>query len=181
MINIIIDEMTPCLKDSKTGEILETEVIRIKRKSFLSKYNTKTGWYVNWNELVDTNEVYALVIKGTVDIQGLVAIKQDKIGKAVYITWMCSIPENNKLINKETKYLGIGGHLFEIAIDKSIKYNYDGYVYGFAANKELLDHYIKLFGAEYIGMLHKFHFAINEENALKIKEIYNYEWTDEEI
>ena len=38
MINVWIDEMTPCLKDAKTGEIIPTEVIRIVRKSFLSKY-----------------------------------------------------------------------------------------------------------------------------------------------
>ena len=37
MINVWIDEMTPCLKDAKTGEIIPTEVIRIVRKSFLSK------------------------------------------------------------------------------------------------------------------------------------------------
>lgn len=39
MINILIDEFTPCLKDARTGELVQTEVIRIKRKSFLKKYN----------------------------------------------------------------------------------------------------------------------------------------------
>ena len=38
MINVIIDEFTPCLKDGKTGELVQTEVIRIKRKTFLKKY-----------------------------------------------------------------------------------------------------------------------------------------------
>lgn len=49
MINVYIDEFTPCLKESETGDILETEVIRIKRKSFLSKFNKKNGWYINWS------------------------------------------------------------------------------------------------------------------------------------
>lgn len=35
MINALIDEFTPYLKDAYTGEIVQTEVIRIKRKSFL--------------------------------------------------------------------------------------------------------------------------------------------------
>ena len=35
MIAVEIDELTPCLKDNNTGAILETEVIRIKRASFL--------------------------------------------------------------------------------------------------------------------------------------------------
>ena len=57
MINVMIDEFTPCLKDAKTGELVQTEVIRIKRKSFLRKYNKKNGWYVNWESLLDENEV----------------------------------------------------------------------------------------------------------------------------
>ena len=50
MITFKIDEFTPCLKEVKTGEIYDTEVVRIKRKSFLSKFNKKTGWYVNWSK-----------------------------------------------------------------------------------------------------------------------------------
>lgn len=48
MLCVEIDELTPCLTDNETGEIVETEVIRVKRKSFLSKYNKETGWYVTW-------------------------------------------------------------------------------------------------------------------------------------
>ena len=39
MLCVEIEELTPCLTDNESGEIVETEVIRIKRKSFLSKYN----------------------------------------------------------------------------------------------------------------------------------------------
>ena len=45
MINIWIDEMTPCLKDAVTGEYIPTEVIRIVRKSFLNKFNRSNSWY----------------------------------------------------------------------------------------------------------------------------------------
>lgn len=45
MITVTIDELTPCLIENETGDIKETEVIQIKRKSFLEKYNDKTGWY----------------------------------------------------------------------------------------------------------------------------------------
>ncbi len=69
--------MTPCLKDAETGEIVDTEVIRIRRSSFLRKYNRKNGWYVNWNELLKENEIYALVIHGSVNIQGLLAVRPD--------------------------------------------------------------------------------------------------------
>jgi hypothetical protein len=181
MINVWIDEFTPCLKDAKTGELVQTEVIRIRRKSFLKKYNKKNGWYVNWETLVDENEIYALVVEGSVDIQGLVAIAKDKDMQAVYIAWMCTNPQNNKLINDEVKYLGVGGHLFAIAAQKSAEYGFDGYMYGYAADKELLEHYVNTFNGEFIGVLHPYQFAIDEENATKIMEVYDYEWTNEEI
>ncbi len=43
MINVWIDEFTPCLKDTRTGELVQTEVLRIKRKTFLRKYNQRNG------------------------------------------------------------------------------------------------------------------------------------------
>ena len=69
MINVWIDEFTPCLKDVLTGEIVQTEVIRITRKTFLKKYNENNGWYVNWADLLDENEVYALADKVIADSQ----------------------------------------------------------------------------------------------------------------
>lgn len=34
MVNVWIDELTHCLKDNDTGELIDTEVVRIKRKAF---------------------------------------------------------------------------------------------------------------------------------------------------
>ncbi len=135
MITVWIDEFTPCLKDALTGDIIETEVVQVTRKSYLAKYNQQTQWYINWASLLDENEVYALVIKGTTDIQGLIALQNNEDMRAVYITWMCVAPQHNKQIVLESKYLGVGGHLFAIAVDKSIEYGFDGVITGFAANK----------------------------------------------
>lgn len=181
MINVIIDEFTPCLKDARTGELVQTEVIRIRRKSFLKKYNKKNGWYTNWDKLAETNEIYALVVEGSVDIQGLVAVAKNDDMQAVYISWMCTSPDNNKLITDNVKYLGVGGHLFAIAAKKSIDFGYDGYMYGFAANQDLLKHYVEVFHGEVIAILHPYQFAIDEDEAKTIMEVYDYEWTDEEI
>ena len=60
-------------------------------------------------------------------------------------------------------------------------YGFAGLIYGFAANKKLLEHYVEVFHGEFIGMLHSYQFAIDEENAQKIMEVYDYEWTDEQI
>ena len=181
MINVLIDEFTPCLKDASTGELVQTEVIRIKRKSFLKKYNKRNGWYTDWEKLADENEIYALVVEGTVDIQGLIAVAPQKDMQAVYISWMCTAPQNNKLITDDVKYYGVGGHLFAVAAKKSVDFGYDGYMYGFAANEDLLKHYVAKLNAEVIAMLHPYQFAVDEESAKQIMEVYDYVWTDEEI
>ena len=181
MIYAMIDEFTPCLKDAKTREFVQTEAVQIKRKSFLKKYNKKNGWYTNWESLADENEIYALVVEGTVDVQGFVAVAPNKAIGALYISWMCTNPENNRQITETVKYLGVGGHLFAIAANKSVEYGFAGYMYGFAANKELLNHYVDTFQAEVIGVLHPYQFAIDGETARSIMEVYDYEWTDEEI
>ena len=181
MINIWIDEFTPCLKDAITGELVDTEVIKLNRKTFLAKYNRKNGWHVNWGELLKENEVYALVTKGSVDIQGLVALAPNEDYGCVYITWMCAAPHNSKIFCETPKYLGVGGHLFAIAAQKSIDYGLGGAIMGFAANKKLLVHYCSVFNAEHIGILHNYQFVIGENDACNILEVYDYEWTDEEL
>ena len=116
------------------------------------------------------DEIYALVIEGTVDIQGLVAIRKDDEKKAVYISWMCTSPENNKDLTKKVKHLGVGGLLFTIAANKSIEYGYNGVMYGEVGNRELLQHYIKVLKAERAKDMNGFIFFINEKNAKKIKK-----------
>lgn len=181
MINVWIDDLTPCLKDNETGDFVQTEVVRIRRKSFLEKFNKKNGWYTDWVKLLQDHEVYALVVKGTVDIQGLVALNRNNDFQAVYIAWMCVAPQNNKMLCDYPKYTGVGGHLFAIAADKSMEYGFDGVIVGYAANEDLVKHYCEVFKAEHIAMLHPFQIAIYEKEAADIREVYDYEWTDEEI
>lgn len=54
-------------------------------------------------------------------------------------------------------------------------------MYGFAASKELLNHYVEKLNAEYVGILHTYHMIINENNSKKIMEMYTYEWTDAKL
>ena len=178
MLYSYVDEFTPCLKDARTGELVQTEVVRVVRESFLQKYNKSNGWYVDWAALLSENEVYALVLKGTVDIQGLVAVADNDDVGALYMSWACTSPENNKLIDEEPRYKGVSGHLFAIAAQVSIDHGYDGYLYGFAANAKLLEHYVNVFGAEHIGVLHPYQIAIDASRARRIIEEYDYEWTD---
>ena len=94
---------------------------------------------------------------------------------------MCAAPQNNKILCDNPKYTGVGGHLFAIAVDKSVEYGFDGVVVGNAANMDLVNHYCQVFKAEHIAMLHPYQIAIYENEAADIRRVYDYEWTDEEI
>lgn len=175
-INIWIDEIVPCLKDTVTGEMKETVVFKIESRSYLKQYTEQNGWQINWIELPADVEVYELALKDTKEIQGLVAVKNDVNSRAAFLHWACTAPQNNKHDFGKQKYSGVGGHLFAIAADKSVQWGYEGAMHGFALNKELLEHYIVTFNAEFLGMLHDYQFFNNEINAKKRLEVYNYEW-----
>lgn len=179
MITFYIDEIVPCIKDNETGEIYDTEVVRIKRKSFLSKFNEKTGWYVNWSKFDVSTEIYALVIKGTVNIQGMIALKPNDDEQAVDILWACVSPENNKWEYGKQKFCGVGGHLFAIAGDVSTQKGYDGFLVGEAMNKDLYLYYMEKYGAYPLPPINNPYRLMFPDSSVKtIKEVYNYEWTD---
>jgi len=182
MITFYIDELTPCLKEVETGDILDTEVIALKRKSYLSKFNRKTGWYVNWSKMPSDVEIYALVLKGTMDIQGLIALKDDVESNAVYIHWACTAPQNNIWAYGKQKYSGVGGHLLAIASQKSIEWGHEGVFHADAMDSDLLEHYVEQYGAQAFPMFGRpFHFVMEEGFAQQLREVYTYEWTDEEV
>lgn len=177
-VDIEIDEIVPCLKDTETGEIVDTAVIKIESHSYLKNFQKNNGWHIDWDKCPDDIEIYALIIKGTNEIQGLVGIRNDTIMRAAYIYWACAAPHNNKYDTGVKKYAGVGGHLFAIAVDKSNKWGYEGDVYGFASSVEILDHYCDVFGAIYVGILHIHHFIITGTRAKELLEVYNYEWNN---
>ncbi len=39
-------------------------------------------------------------------------------------------------------------------------------------------HYIDVFQAEYLGMLHQYQFLIDEQKAKQLLEMYHYEWNE---
>lgn len=177
-IDIWIDEIVPCLKDTVTGEIKETVVFKIESRTYLKNFQKNNGWHINWNEIPKDVEVYALALKDDNSIQGLVSVKNDKDSYAAYLHWACVAPQNDIYTYGKQKYTGIGAHLFAIAADKSVKWGYEGAIHGFAANQQLLEHYINVFHANYLGMLHQYQFFIDEDAAKKLLEVYHYEWNE---
>ena len=112
-----------------------------------------------------------------IDLQGFFGYNiHDVNAEAAYIHWACTAPQNNKHEFGSQKYEGVGGHLFAIAVDKSIQWGYNGVLHGFARNRELVNHYVQTFGAVYLGRLHEYQIAVFEQEARKLLEVYTYEW-----
>ena len=170
-LNLIVDELVPCLKDTKTGEILPTVVTSVDTKS-LKGYNKRNGWYVNWQQLSKEGcEVYSVKIKDSDVIEGLIALKREP--NAIYISWAVNAPHNSPF-SANKKYTGVGGHLFAIAAEEAMKHS-NGNMYAFATDMDLVDYYVKEFNAEYIGILHDYHVVWDKYACKRLLEVYNYE------
>lgn len=85
----------------------------------------------------------------------------------------------NKICVKK-KYLGVGGHLFAIALLASIKAGYGGVVVGHPANQKLHRHYIEKLGAEKFNVSlfsrnYPFTIVLEGEKARALYEKYTFE------
>lgn len=179
LIHVWIDRFVPCLEDAATGNTVDTIVEEITNKNQLNSCSEENNWYVDWQSILKDNKVFALKVKNSDEIEGLIAVRNDRDANAAYITWACAAPRNNRqIVGDNLKYIGVGGHLFAVAVEMSMRYGYSGLVYGFAANRELLEHYQAVFNAVYVGILHEYHFYIDEADAQKIKEVYSYDWSE---
>lgn len=183
MITFGIDELTPCLFDTTTETYVKTIVSKIN-KSQLKGYNSKTGWYTNWNKIRNTATIYGVFAKQRPSIiQGLIAIEKDDDVSAEHILWACVAPHNNKWehsriadSNFVPQYTGIGGHLLAIAANNSVKHGYEGRVHAEAMDEQLLQDHILRYGAVWLpSVTHAYHFGIMEEEAHRLMEVYDYE------
>lgn len=179
-LDIWIDKIVPCLRDTETGELKDTVVFKIESRAYLRKFCRKDGWHINWAQIPADVEVYALALHDTNEIQGLVGVKNDRDAQAAYIHWASTAPHNNKHDFGKQKYEGVGGHLFAIAVDKSMQWGYEGAVFGFAANADLVKHYVEAFGAFHLGILHEYQIVLEGEASRKLLEVYSYEWNGTE-
>ena len=168
-MNLVIDKFTPCLEDTKTGELVPT----IYEKASSEELSELRGWNFNWldNDLKDS-EIYKLRIAGDNTIQGLVAVTDYPRDMAVYVNIAESAPHN---LGKGKKYSGVGGHLFAIAAKISYDKGYGGFLFMDAKNTELVEHYRATLGAVLIGRPHPYRMFIDEENAIKILNTYDFE------
>lgn len=163
-----IDEFTPCLVDANNGQIVDTQYSIATKNDLKAK-----GWNFNWlDKDLENSDIYKLTIKGDNEIQGLIALNDFKKDNAIYVRLAESAPHN---IGKNKRYDGVGGHLFAIAIKKSVEKGYGGFVFMDAKNIDLVKHYQNALGATHIGGVHPYRMYIDEENAQRILKYYTLE------
>lgn len=138
-IDIKIDELTNCLIEQLTGNKCDTEYKLIKNiDSKMAKEMMSIGWNFDWSKPQEKGYmVYALYIKDSDEIEGLIALKHIKEELYTHVDIVESAPHN---IGKNGKYKGVGAHLFAIACKESWDIGNEGYVQ-FTAKNGLIEHY----------------------------------------
>ena len=165
-MNLTIDKFTPCLEDTQSGKFVSTYYSLASESELLSL----KGWNFNWlDKSLSNSSIYKLKAENSDEIQGLIALMDLKRNHAVYVNLAESAPCN---IGKKKRYNGVGGHLFAIAVQKSFEHGYGGFVFMDAKNLDLVEHYKQTLGAVLLGRPHPYRMIIDEENALKLLQIY---------
>lgn len=134
---------------------------------------------MDWSRFAAQTEIYGLTIKGTQEVQGLIAIQYDDVAQAVHIVWGVTAPHNNIWQYGTQKYQGVGGHLIAIASQLSVQRGYGGCIYAEAADRKLFEYYIREFrGIPLPPIDHLYRFMLSEEETAKIREVYQYDWME---
>lgn len=166
---MIIDKFTPCLEDAKTGRIVPTTYMAVSREELK---NLK-GWKFDWNDSsLNDADIYKLTLKNDFEAQGLIALTKFEKDRAMYVNIVESAPHN---LGKNKRFNGVGGHLYAIAVQKSLESGYGGFVFMDAKNMELVKHYKETLGAVLLGRPHEYRMFIDEEAAQRLINIYNLE------
>ena len=163
-LDFVIDKLTNSIENTSTGEVFDTEVVRLTIKDL--KQINKADWQFDWTkEIKDkTKEVYKLTTANNPTIiQGLISIedKQDHI--------FMHLIENAKFNkNKDKVYLGVPGNLVAYACKVSVDKGYQGFL-AFDAKSALIKHYQETLYATHFRGLRMF---IESNAALRLISQY---------
>ena len=136
-----------------------------------------TKWQTKWTSKAaqDMPNKVALRRTDTNELLGLMAYTVDDAILAVEIIYVESADHSNaNLLHKiggEKKYIGIARALFAYAVSISMENGYDGVLVFKAKTSELVEYYIREFGASHVGSYDPFRLVIWEDAA---RELIDY-------
>lgn len=167
-VDIEIDGLTNCLVNRITGEECDTQYRLISKtitKADAEKLKAE-GWLFDWS-IPHSNgyEIYELLIKGSDECQGLIALKHIRDQLYTHVDVVESAPKNR---GKNGKYQGVGAHLFAIACKLSWDVGNEGFVQ-FKAKTDLVEHYRETLKAKNIDSQNMY---IDSHAALNLIKTY---------
>ena len=136
-----------------------------------------TKWQTKWTSKAaqDMPNKVALRRTDTNELLGLMAYVVDDAILAVEIIYVESADHSNaNLLHKiggEKKYIGIARALFAYAVSIFMENEYDGVLAFKAKTSELVEYYIREFGASHVGSYDPFRLVIWEDAA---RELIDY-------
>lgn len=132
-VDILIDKITDCLIDMRTGEKVETEY-RMRETPIRS--TDYKGWKFNWKATEKNGyHIYELFVKGENTVQGRISLRID--GGVADVDIVETAPHN---YGHTGRYEGVGAHLFAVACQVSLDAGCDGFV-AFTSKSDLVEYY----------------------------------------
>lgn len=132
------------------------------------------GWQTNWlsPEASAMPNKVALHRSDNNELLGLMSYVVDGRGLAVEIVYIESAGHSNANMLRDRsqpkKYIGIAKALFAYAVSVSIAAGFDGIVVFKAKTTELVEYYIREFGARHAGTYDPFRLILWEDSAARI-------------
>lgn len=156
--------------DAISNERIPADVEMATEQDFAATQNWQTSWNSTYAQTLP-NKV-ALHRKDNNELLGLMSYELDDRGLAVEILYMESARHSNaNLVHAEgghKKYLGIAKAMFAYAVQISFDAGFDGVLVFKAKTSDLLDYYMKEYGARQVGSYDPFRLVIWEDAAERL-------------
>lgn len=156
--------------DAISNERIPADVEMATEQDFAATQNWQTSWNSIYAQTLP-NKV-ALHRKDNDELLGLMSYELDDRGLTVEILYMESARHSNaNLVHAEgghKKYLGIAKAMFAYAVQISLDAGFDGVLVFKAKTSELLDYYMKEYGARQVGSYDPFRLVIWEDAAERL-------------
>ena len=161
----------------ETQERVDAYITEAVQEDFEQTANWQTNWTTRYAKKLP-NKV-ALKRRDNNELLGLMSYKVEKRMLAVEVLYVESAAHSNANLLHQTKqekrYFGIGKALFAYAAEVSIESGCDGVLLFKAKDSELLDYYMREFGARQLGTYDPFRLAIWEDAAQELLRYYTQE------
>ena len=156
--------------DAISNERIPADVEMATEQDFAATQNWQTSQNSTYAQTLP-NKV-ALHRKDNDELLGLMSYELDDRGLAVEILYMESARHSNaNLVHAEgghKKYLGIAKAMFAYAVQISLDAGFDGVLVFKAKTSDLLDYYMKEYGARQVGSYDPFRLVIWEDAAERL-------------